>query len=1245
MGLGFSFGAKDTGLDSMLSGITSQFKQLEDAVQSVQASAAEGFSPAENLITDIQGQLSDLQKEAGGGTTLADVLDLGGAGDKAKEEVGGLTSAVGGMAAETALGGTKFGRMANSVLGGAGKITGALGWVGMALGPIISGFGQAAEAAGGMVEAVTGLPRRAGDAIHRIANEGVNLTNSLEAEALGLSTTARAVGVNMGYVGQELNRFVGQSTSMAMSLNIGADEAARAIRAWDESAETLGATGLNSAQDVARFTAALGVNADMLRNSTLEMQNLGASEDQIHLITSAIAQMGQETGDLSGALNELPQIMQILERRRALGDSPEQMVAFATDTAAAARGLFAFTQDSERARSMAAELAGTVTDSREAFQNMFAGAEDQLPQLVTELSITSGEVEESFRLMQGGPGGLIEGMGQLVQSTRESGGDVGQLMEFMRGRLQQVFGNDMTATLINFWGTMDSETVAAMGSIRNASVDLGDLAQQAHRTGRTMDEVLERMRGAFQVTIRSFARSDSREFLQNTRESLRDLSAAAREAHRAQGPVSDFMSLISRSGQLGALALMPAELRGSAVAADELRGQIMPLINAFSSWGGVLDTVLGYVSIFTTDVISSWGQITRASRRAGGETVDSMDALGQAIDQQANRYADIFEKWLGDSEDFILQFVDSFASLDWGGIFGPEEGEGSAAGAFGRIIRRIGDIDWGRIWKQLQEGFENLFNAVRPWLTQKVNELKSLIGQAVSQWWDQINWSEVFSGLGGFGAGLWEAMQPALTALGTLIGGWFSENWPTVARYAMLGISAAFLLLVNVILIAVVALVAAPIILIGELIGQGIVALGEWLVSYFEGIGGAVSQVWDDVYEFFKAGWDDAIRWFQQRGWSMASWFGNLWDGMSQNVAQAVQDWMGIFDGIIEFFGGIGTSIRGTIGGAISWISEQWDAFAGSLAGVWDGMSAGWDTLLDRGEAFWTALTALPARIQEGWQGMVSFFRTMFASIRAVVGEDLGQVGELFQTVADAGSRAFAFITQRAEEEHGHSVHTIVGRDMEQVVEVMTNMANQVADVMQEVLHDATVEAIVTGFSQGFTSVIDNMGDFSDGMVDAFTDMAEGISDIMTELFVSVLTQAEVTMLGTETAVESIIARLRTITAAQARLAEERSSAVSGLARPADEEAMRRRMAQLEGNDVLRAIHHPDWYGGVAGSGGYQRLFVAKMNELREAVAALAVNPAAGTVEQRRRAVQEAASGVRRSGVGGHNGLPSGPGR
>lgn len=1448
MGLGFSFGAKDTGLAPLLVNLNTQFNLLNTTLQSLAATSRQALTPSESVAEGVSQQLDAASKqfdlfassaaEAGSSaqqsvrqvaeqiSLFEDVadnslkrvgenldlfgekwtaktadtggLDLGSSAKRAAQDVAGVTEAVGDYTESTSEGITGTGRMANSILSGAGKITGAFGWVGMALGPIIAGFGSITETSGEVADSVTGFAGRVGNQLHRLTTEGINLTNSLEGEAVGLGQTARQVGVNLGYTGDRLRRFIGQSTGMAMSLNIGADEAARAIRAWDESAETLGATGLRSAQDVARLTAGLGINADMLRNSTLEMRNLGASSDQIHLMTSAFAQLGRDVGDVSGSLNQLPQIMQMLEQRRALGETPEQMTAFATDTAAAARGLFAFTQDSGRAMDMASQLASTVTESRTAFQNMFAGAEQALPQLVTELSVVSGDVDQAFQLMQAGPGGLIEGMGQLVQTTRQQGGDVDRVLEFMRGRLQQVFGAEMTGTLVNFWRTMDGNTRTAMQSIRGASVDLGAMGREAHSTGRTLDEVFERMRAGFQTAFRRIARPAVRDFVRSTGRELQRLRRSINLAANSGGALGTVMETLSLSSQIGGLALLPRDLRSSAVAADELYGMVTPLITAFTTWGGLVDTIGTYIALFVTRVI---------------EAKTETNTWSDAIDQVATDFSAIFVRWLGDAEQFLIQLTEGFANFNWDNLFGGRGQKGTLAGAFQNVLSRLRDIDWGRIWGNLQEGFNELFDRVSPWLEQKWDQLKAILRQLVRDWWDSIDWAAVIGDLRDLGQALREAIRPALSQAQTDVQGWFSEHWSEIVMGIMAVISASMAALLAGLAVAAAAFFFGPLIAqivvlwaglteVWERWGDDISAffsswwesisefpqefgllfqtvwvdLSDWfkelwegIADFFGGVWGGLQETWQEVSDFFVEVWGGIASWFQDVGEDTVETFTAQWDrisaipervvGLIQSLwqgyidwfvttfpqtAQALEEvgavWQERFDRMKKTAEEVWDSIAAKVLAAVDWVSEAigdirdalseagtrmlaairrvldsivdrferardsvlavwgrvrdgiaealsyvrttiFDPFIDSItsrfddvrdvvAVVWDSISgvistaitylrgnyidpflgameSGWTSIRDTAASVWTTITdiattvgetlvGVPGRLREAWEGIIGFFGTVFQRISETVQNALPS----FNDLATGATRALDGIMATVIRLFGHSVHTVVGADMAATEEVMTATALRVSETMERVLHDATVEAIVTGFAEGFDAVAENMDEFASTMVDRFADLAERILEITTELFTAVVAQAEITMIALETAVESIIGRLRTITEAQAALAESSRASVESLARPDDEEAMRRRLAEIGGNDVLRAIHYPDWYAGP-GEDAYKRLFVREMRMLHAAVVALGTaSPTTGT-EARRQLMQEARAAIGPARTG-HPALPGG---
>lgn len=1450
MGLGFNFGARDTGLEHILGQLTSQFALLNTSLQSLSDTSKDSLTPAEGAVLAVADHVDSLNqkvREFGASATAAftDVVQMSrGVGDAWNEldlseaadtgavsqemtkglsiltpfldsldsELKGLSDSLRAMAeasqgagdglVESAQeGATGVGRMANSILSGAGKVTGAMGWIGMAIGPIISGFGSAAESAGGFVEAVTGLPARVGNQLHRLTSEGINLTNSLEGEAVGLGQTARQIGANMGYLGDSLRRVTGRATGMAMGLNIGADEAVRAIQAWEQETAALGATGLESERDVARLNAALGVDAGMLRNVTGEMEALSFSPAMIRQVTSSLVEFGTQTNDVAAALNQLPALAQTMERRRILGDSPEQMQQFVVDTAAAATALYSVTHDSERAMQAAQELGQTMTDARHQFHGMFAGVQTELPGFIQNFSIVSGSVDEAFEVMQQGPGGLIEGLARLTDATRRGGGDVGQMLSFMQQRMQETLpeSSQMIQLLFETLGDGSEDAVTAlMQSVRTADHSLGELARSAHSTGRTLDEMFERMRAGFQTAFRRIARPAVRDFVRDTGRELQRLRRSMSEAANSGGALGTAMETLSLASQIGGLALLPRELRSGAVAADELYGMVTPLITSFTTWGGLLDTIGTYIALFATRVI---------------EAKTSTNTWSDAIDQVSNQFADVFIRWLGDAERFLVQFSEGFANFNWDNLFGGTGSQGTLAGAFQRVLTRLRDIDWGRVWANLQEGFNDLFDRISPWLEQKWNQLKTILQQLVRDWWDSIDWAAVIGDLGDLASALWDAIQPALSQAMADIGDWLSEHWPEVVIGAMLAFGAALLLLLGGLVVAAVAIFFGPLIAqfayIWAWLNVGWREWGDDITAFF-------SSWWDEISEFpaefgrtFMALWTDITDWFGGIWEDVSGFFGEVWAGLRSAVEGVANFFTGLWEGVSSWF-------RGLWEGIVSFFSTQWDRIASipervvaslqalwqgyiqwftrtfpqtaqaivEVAGVWqerfedirdfavevwenitsgvedavewigdlfgdlrDGLVTignrilgfvrqtvdrivgrferardsilavwsiirqgiamaisyvrttyidpfldrltsgfnavqsgvstawatitttistavsylretyidpflsrlenGWNTISERATAAWTmitniadtvggALVEVPGRLRTAWEGLIGLFGGIFQRISETVRNAL----PAFNDLASGATTALDAIMSTVIRLFGHSVHTVVGEDMAATQEVMTETAEAVSDTMRTILYDATVSAIVEGFQHGFAVVVEDMETFAEDMVGAFTSLAEQISQIFTSLFTAIVSQAEITMLATETAVEGIIGRLRTITEAQAALAEAREAAVESLSRPDDEAAMRRRLAEIGGSEVLQAIHYPDWYGGGGGQTGYERLFVAKMNELHAAIIALGVAPGTGGIEARRQLITAAAERVAEARVGGHPNMP-----
>jgi hypothetical protein len=579
-------------------------------------------------------------------------------------------------------------------------------------------------------------------------------------------------------------------------------------------------------------------------------------------------------------------------------------------------------------------------------------------------------------------------------------------------------------------------------------------------------------------------------------------------------------------------------------------------------------------------------------------------------------------------------------------------------------MARLEQVDWSGIWGKLQKGFAKLFERISPWLEQKVNELRTLVWDRIGKWWSEIDWDEVVGTVGDMAGALWTAVQPALSELGDMIGQWFADHWIDIVLISSAALVGAFVALVLLAIGAAVAILLAPIGAAFLFWSEAWERWGDDLIAFFSGLGEWIAEQWTALTDLLSGVWD-----------RFTSWFAETFPNLSRAVSEAVDEWRGRFqaigtafmslwEGVVTWWSTLWGS-EGGIGGPVSsfwtWLSEtasvafNWivenllPPFMEAFTAIWTLISEylqfTWDNIMgiiDIALAFIVDLLSQgPAEaISNAWDGTVEFFQDMFNRIV----EALSPVTSAFSTLANIGRSALRSILGEAEEDFGNSINTVVAEDMVATEEVMTETALRISEMMQDVLYGATVRAIVDGFATGFAQVVENMGEFTVEMVDAFSSLNDQILAITANLFATVITQAEVTMIAAETAVEGIIGNLRTITIAQERLASARSEAIESLSRPADEEAVRRRLAQLAGSEVLQAIHHPDWYSGFGNVEGYRTLFVRHMTSLRTAIESMSVAPASGTLEERRRQLRTATEALQ-GGPGGHPRVPGGPGR
>jgi len=1155
LGLGFSFGAKDAGLGSFLSGVDAQFQQVTETLR--------GLYSVADTAPQVGGQAA-MAGASGAPGALAGAAEaaagLGDVGDAAKAVEGVSEAADAASAAGDAMstlgsaghtGGKLLSGGAFKAVGALGRVAGAAGIVGMAIGPVISGFGEAVNAVQGFGEQVggflPGMVQRGMDGISRM-NQGINLTNSLEAEAQGLSVSARSLGANLGYTGDRLNDFTHRATSMAMALNMGSDSTGKAIRAWDEAGTELRSLGFGGAADVARFTEAFGVDADTLRNSTMQMtREFGLTTDQVRQVMSSTVAYGQASGDVSGAIGGLEASMSHMREEASLmGETlnSDELMRHAASAQALAAGLFQVGQTSGQTLEASQSLAQTMVDSRREFHNMFAGTQDELPGFANEIAIATGDVQQAFDAMQQGPSEFVEGMIGLVEQTRQSRGDVGRLLGFMNSRLEQTLGPEQAAQLTNFFRQANPEILDMMHNVAGASRNLGDMGREAHRTGRTLQESFDRALEGANTALRSVTRRDTASFVRDTGREMRRLGGAFRDVGNQQGPLGEVVKLMSRTAQMGQLGLVPERFRTTAVMANQIHENMQPLIASLTSFGGMLDFAATQGILFGTRVV----QNMEAARAQMSDTADESAVLRTAFDITANEFADSWIDSIDTFERYFTTFVEGFEGINWANLFTPSdadtaEGADGAMGAFQHVVQRLRQVDWSGIWQSLANGAQHLWDYLQPymqtvwndfqrWIVPELEGVWKDITDAWNDWWD-ANWMAVATGLAVFMTAIFvTAILAALAALAIVI----------VASFVL-----TFL---------------APFLLVGALL------VGAW-----ELVGDSLTEAWHS----FTNSWSEALDYMPTLWSDFTSWLGGLWDDTWNGTSETFESAM---TGSGEFFKNIWTGIT-------SWFSDLWSGVVDTWQGMWDGIFEFFD--------------GIAQGFRDVWQGVADWFTGVWGSISGPIDTMLEGARAVFSTLSGAGEDAMHSIGDAAEEVFGNSVNDVVGEDMDATQGVITAASEASAQAVRDILYNQTLQAITSAFADAYTQVSENTGDFTAGLEEAFTNLGDTISTILGQIFLNIVNGSIVTMQVAEDAASGIIQNLQAMAQAQRALADARFMAADALTPQASPQAQEARVRAIEqGPEVIRAIHYPEWY--ERSGTGYQDLFRNKMDQLIGAV-------------------------------------------
>lgn len=498
-----------------------------------------------------------------------------------------------------------------------------------------------------------------GDVVHQVQGltQGVNLTTAYEAHMQALSTSARALGANLGYTGSQLNRFTSRAAGLADGLNVSADVATSAVDAFARGGEGLRLVGIRSAADATRFQAVFGGIQDLSGTIHQLRTEFQLTDEQIQQVVGSTTAMGRATGNVSGAYQNLGSVLQMLRQQASLQGAEldnTELSSYARQVQALSAGFYQMTHNADEARQMASQVFQAQLGARDNFQQMFAGTSDELGTFLESLSIAQGDVNHAFEQMRQGPADFITGLTQMVRQAKRNGPITAEQFNFLARYVERAMPGAGQA-VVNFMRSSDDATLEVMSNVENATADLGRMAREAHRTGRTLQEEFDRVQQIGVAAFRSIGRREAVELVRDTSAEFQRFNTHLREVVRAGGPMAEFVEKLSAVHQIGALALIPRTLRPMAVLFGHVTEQLLPMVTALGALGFRLSTLMnpyaalvavsGYLLLNFFDLFMQTGSLSAAFEKLTAKIENFVVEAWQTLVQLTDRALTFLDGW------------------------------------------------------------------------------------------------------------------------------------------------------------------------------------------------------------------------------------------------------------------------------------------------------------------------------------------------------------------------------------------------------------------------------------------------------------------------------------------------------------------------------------------------------------------------------------------------------------------------
>ena len=509
-----------------------------------------------------------------------------------------------------------------------------------------------------------------GDVVHQVQGltQGVNLTTAYEAHMQALGTSARALGANLGYTGNQLNRFTSRAAGLADGLNVSADVAAQAVDAFARGGEGLRLVGIRSAADATRFQAVFGGIGDLSGTLHQLRTEFQLTDEQIQQVIGSTTAMGRATGNVSGAYQNLGSVLQMLRQQASLQGAEldnNELSSYARQVQALSAGFYQMTHNADEARQMASQVFQAQLGARDNFQQMFAGTSDELGTFLESLSIAQGDVNHAFEQMRQGPAEFVSGLTQMVRQAKRNGPITAEQFNFLARYIERAMPGAGQA-VVNFMRSSDDATLEVMSNVQNATADLGRMAREAHRTGRTLQEEFDRVQQIGVAAFRSIGRREAVELVRDTSAEFTRFNAHLRDIVKSGGPMAELVEKLSAVHQIGALALIPRTLRPMAVLFGHVTEQLVPMVTALGALGFRLSSLMnpyaalvavgGYLLLNFFDLFMQTGSLSAAFEKLGSRVAGFVTEAWATLVHLTDQALTFLDGWSARAREWAAHF-------------------------------------------------------------------------------------------------------------------------------------------------------------------------------------------------------------------------------------------------------------------------------------------------------------------------------------------------------------------------------------------------------------------------------------------------------------------------------------------------------------------------------------------------------------------------------------------------------------